>query len=392
MRAIAYDGRGNTASETRPASATVTTGYDGHGRLISYVRTGDASQTNVYNGLDDRVTVTSGSTTRRYLYDADGRLLGEYGASASASNVVAETIWLSPEVAGSAQPFGGDDGVMGYAPLAVSVGSTGTLNYVHGSHLGVPLVTTNTSGTVIAPGTQMQPGFPGQLRTFADLYYNRYRDYDSSIGRYIQADPIGLSGGVNPYVYALNNPLRFTDPSGKCPWCVAVVVGAAIGALFSYDWQVVVEHRNPDCIDWRAVGTSAIIGGLTGGVGELAMPLLSRMVGGGIGKIFGRGAGAGEGGGAAGGVGGAGSGGAGAGGGAAGGAANSAGIIAQDGTSITGLTKHGVDRVIGDGAKRAGTRPDAILDAVKNPTKIKEGVDSLGRPFKIYTGKTRESW
>ncbi len=48
---------------------------------------------------------------------------------------------------------------------------------------------------------------------------------------------------------------------------------------------------------------------------------------------------------------------------------------------ITGLTRHGVDRVIGDGAKRAGTKPDAILDAVRNPTKITEGVDSLGRPF-----------
>ena len=69
------------------------------------------------------------------------------------------------------------------------------------------------------------------------------------------------------------------------------------------------------------------------------------------------------------------------------GAAKGTGLVAKDGTAITGLTKHGVDRAIGDGAKRAGTRPDAILDAIKNPTKIKEGVDNLGRPFKIYTGE-----
>jgi hypothetical protein len=68
-------------------------------------------------------------------------------------------------------------------------------------------------------------------------------------------------------------------------------------------------------------------------------------------------------------------------------AAKELGIVAKDGTKITGLLGHGVDRVIGDGAKRAGTRPEAILDALKNPTKIKECVDNLSRPFKIYTGQ-----
>lgn len=62
-------------------------------------------------------------------------------------------------------------------------------------------------------------------------------------------------------------------------------------------------------------------------------------------------------------------------------------IAAKDGTEITGLTRHGVDRVIGDGGKRAGTKPDAILNAIKSPIKIKEGVDSQGRPFKVYTGE-----
>jgi hypothetical protein len=62
------------------------------------------------------------------------------------------------------------------------------------------------------------------------------------------------------------------------------------------------------------------------------------------------------------------------------------GILASDGTRISGFTGHGVDRVIGDGAKRAGVKPQALLDAIRNPTKITEGVDGLGRPYKIYTG------
>ena len=212
-RTIGYDGRGNTASETRPGSVSVTATYDGHGRLIGYDRTGDAVQANYYNGLDDRVTVVSSSVTSRYLYDNDGRLLGEYGASAAAANVKAEWIWLEPEVDTVNLPFGGGDGVGGYSPIATAL-TGGTLNWVHASHLGVPLAFTSNTGAVAPIPSATLLGFPGQLRTLPDLYYNRYRDYDVSTGRYIQADPIGLSGGSNSFLYANANPIRYTDPKG----------------------------------------------------------------------------------------------------------------------------------------------------------------------------------
>lgn len=67
-------------------------------------------------------------------------------------------------------------------------------------------------------------------------------------------------------------------------------------------------------------------------------------------------------------------------------AARGAGIVASNGTRITGFTREGINRAIGDLAKRAGTRPQAILDALKNPKKIETGVDKLGRPFEIFHG------
>jgi RHS repeat-associated protein len=141
------------------------------------------------------------------LIDSDGRVIGEYGASAT--DVKAEYIWVSPEVAND-NVWGGGDGIGGYAPLAVSsapLGGTATLSWIHANHIGAPLLMTDATGTAVSPSGYTQIAFPGQLRTLPDLYYNRYRDYDPTTGRYVQADPIGLDGDANPYAYAINNAL-----------------------------------------------------------------------------------------------------------------------------------------------------------------------------------------
>ena len=85
-----------------PANIGVATTYDGYGRLLIlrqaqdglYTRTCDAAQTNVYNGLDDRVSVTSASTVLRFLFDADGRMLADYGASTPARSARPSGAWL----------------------------------------------------------------------------------------------------------------------------------------------------------------------------------------------------------------------------------------------------------------------------------------------------------
>jgi RHS repeat-associated protein len=57
--------------------------------------------------------------------------------------------------------------------------------------------------------------YPGQ---YADketrLLYNYFRDYDGSIGRYSQSDPVGLTAGINTYVYVTSNPLLWIDSLG----------------------------------------------------------------------------------------------------------------------------------------------------------------------------------
>ena len=153
----------------------------------------------LYSGTDERVQVAVGTTPRRFVYDESGRLIGEYGTGAS--DVKAEHVWLMPDA---------DEG--GYEPLAL-VGPA-TTSWVHGDHLGMPVMITSSAGSSVndfqaSPfGTRYRAAkaspttaiaLPGQIIDVADRFYNRYRDYDPSIGRYLQADPIGLAGGDNVY-------------------------------------------------------------------------------------------------------------------------------------------------------------------------------------------------
>jgi YD repeat-containing protein len=116
-RQLSYDGRGNIGGDVR-GTVTNTALYDAYGRLGSYASTGVSTWVMKYNGDDERVEVKIGTgTPRRFVYDEDGRLIGEYGNTVATIN--AEHVWLMPAA---------NEG--GYEPLAL-VGPT-TTSWVHG--------------------------------------------------------------------------------------------------------------------------------------------------------------------------------------------------------------------------------------------------------------------
>lgn len=63
------------------------------------------------------------------------------------------------------------------------------------------------------------------------LHYNYHRYYDPKTGRYLRSDPIGLAGGINPYVYANLNPINLTDPLGLDTWSGA---GDEVGGFLGF--------------------------------------------------------------------------------------------------------------------------------------------------------------
>jgi RHS repeat-associated protein len=108
--------------------------------------------------------------------------------------------------------------------------------YVHADHLNTPRAITDEQQRVVWRWESTEPfgksppeedpdgdgipfefplRFPGQyFDAETGLFYNYFRDYDPQTGRYVQSDPIGLAGGINPYAYVRSNPLRYSDTRG----------------------------------------------------------------------------------------------------------------------------------------------------------------------------------
>lgn len=106
------------------------------------------------------------------------------------------------------------------------------LLYVHADHLGSPQKMTDASQAAVWDGV-FDPfgeevaitGLAAMPLRFAGQYaddetgfsYNYFRDYEPELGRYVQSDPIGLSGGINVFMYVEGRPILETDELGLAP-------------------------------------------------------------------------------------------------------------------------------------------------------------------------------
>jgi RHS repeat-associated protein len=115
-----------------------------------------------------------------------------------------------------------------FGAQCVAMRNANGVTYLHGDHLGSTSVTSGaqpSSQTYYAFGKVRSGSLPtdytftGQKRDAdADLMFYNARYYDPGIGRFVQADPI-VAAPFNPqllnrYAYVLNNPVRYTDPTG----------------------------------------------------------------------------------------------------------------------------------------------------------------------------------
>ena len=200
---------GGASSPSEPLSRALA--WNSQYQLLSVSTNGVLAESYTWDPLGRRATTTTAEGTIRHVYDGDECIadLDETGA------VVRSYVW-GP----------GIDNL-----LAIRVGEqtfyalTDHQNTVHGF--------VDASGSLVARyiydawGTVLESSvsvpaladnrylFQGREYSWATGLYNfRARWYDPITGRWLSKDPIGLSGGMNLYVFCENNPVVFVEPSG----------------------------------------------------------------------------------------------------------------------------------------------------------------------------------
>jgi RHS repeat-associated protein len=224
QRTLSYSPGGDLAQDVHAGGVTYGYGYSAAKRLVAVNQNGSSAGAYAYDFQGQRVwrqTSGGGAAQTAYVYDEDGHLLAEQNAATGAVN--REYVWI-------------DD--MPVALLDIS-GSTVTTNYIHTGQIDEPLAVTNSSQALVwnayvdpygtanfiaTPTAALDMRLPGQsvqLET-NNLSQNHWRDYDPSLGRYVEADPLGVSAGQNVYAYADGNPLSATDPRGLATLTITI--------------------------------------------------------------------------------------------------------------------------------------------------------------------------
>ena len=168
-------------------------------------------------------------------------------------------------------------------------------HYLVTDHLGTPVLALNKAGETTwkaryeafgkaridhASTAQINLRLPGQyFDAETGLHQNWNRDYAPGIGRYVQADPIGLAGGINVYGYAYGNPVAFYDPSGEFVPLITILLRGTIGGLINMGtiWALNGIHGVRPCSSYKMAFLNGFVGGIIGGVfGAAVTDLLNQ--------------------------------------------------------------------------------------------------------------------
>jgi RHS repeat-associated protein len=211
--------------------------YDVDGRLSQVTKSGN-TVTLGHDAYDHLTQVTSNGVTTQYRYDASGNRIGEVSTNGAKNYLVAPNLGnglASTDLVTDGSGNVVSDYVYGGSSIIARLDANGEPLYYltdsMGSVIGLVDGAGNIQSRIVYDGFgNVESGddgsslggdfrFQGQwLESESGLYYMRARDYDSNTGLFLSRDAVDVQQqGVeafNPYQFAYNNPLIYSDPSG----------------------------------------------------------------------------------------------------------------------------------------------------------------------------------
>ncbi|MCB2129154.1 MAG: RHS repeat-associated core domain-containing protein [Rhodobacteraceae bacterium] len=186
--------------------------YDAANRLATFSINGVVQANYQYNAQGQQVVreLTQTGEVIHAVHDKDGNRIAEYlyDPVAQSSTLIRQYVWMEGRV--------------------VAVVEGGQIYFIRTDHIGRPVFATNDLGVKVWEASYLPFGgvhvatggiglrFPGQwFQAESGLHQNWMRDYDPTMGRYIEADPLGLVDGASVYGYVRQNPGRWADPRGE---------------------------------------------------------------------------------------------------------------------------------------------------------------------------------
>ena len=195
-----YDANGNLGSD-----GTNSYTHDAENRLVA-ASTPLHSAGYTYDPFGRRTSKTVDGTLTRFLHDGD-RVIAEYdGAGTLVRRYVYgpgidEPIRMTTASASYTYHFDGQGSVIALTDATGALAETYTYS---------PFGETAAASALGNPYRYTGRRYDAET----GLYYYRKRYYSPALGRFLEVDPIGHAGGINLYSYVHNNPLRWVDPLG----------------------------------------------------------------------------------------------------------------------------------------------------------------------------------
>ena len=269
---LTYDANGTLTSD-----GTNTYTWSARNQLISI--SGGVAANFQYDALGRRVSKTVVGTTQ-YLYDGVNPIEELSGTTVTANLLTGLGVdeYFQRTDANGPADF-----------LTDALGSTVALTGATGASLA-SYTYEPFGNTALANGTSTNSyQFTGRENDATGLYYYRARYYSSGLQRFISEDPTRfLSGDPNLYAYAYSDPARYRDAFGTDP-LIGLTVGLIEGGIFGAVGAIEQGGSVKDIL--IAAGVGAAIGGAVGAVSDpLGITALTVLGGfsGGVGDVAGQ--------------------------------------------------------------------------------------------------------